>query len=175
METAIAFAIFMMVVGLIASHSSDKKAAKAAKAEQDSLAKYRSETREIVRNRAMKDFKVEYTEDELDWICDVAETQNGKEGLSQIRNVFETCPRDKLESFMMLIEEEHFKYILDQRDEEHSNELERNWQNILEDFKKLNPAQRKVHLDYLKKNYSDTLTDEQLHILELACLSDQER
>ena len=51
-------------------------------------------------------------------------------------------------------------------------EKERQWQAVLDDFRRLNPAQQKSHLSYLKKHHTGELTNEQLHILELVSLGE---
>lgn len=177
----VAFAIIAAIAYWVNSNREDKervvaneKAAKIAQTERNNLMQARKEARKAIRSRA-RDFGVEYTEDELDWICDVFEANSGKSGLIKIRNIFETYPQDKLEAFMMRIEVEHSKYLIEQQATERSNESEQKWQEILEDFKRLNSAQQKSHLAYIKKNHADELTDEQLHILELISLNEQKQ
>ena len=51
-------------------------------------------------------------------------------------------------------------------------EEQRKWQVVLDDFRRLNPAQQKSHLAYIKKRHADELTNEQLHILELLSLGE---
>lgn len=130
----------------------------------------REETKTTIHSRALK-LGVDYTDDELDWICDNAETHSGKEGLANIGRMFEVAPKEKLEELMMKIEAQHMKYLMDRHDAQLSDETARRWQVILNDFRQLNPAQQKAHLAYIKK-HSNELNEEQLHILELVSLGD---
>ena len=150
----------------------NQKATKIAKAESSDMERVKNDTRKTIRSRALE-LGVDYTKDELDWICDRAISHSGKKGLEDIRQMFATAPRSKLEAFMVKIEKDHLMYLVERQEAQRSERAEHRWQVILDDFKKLNPAQQKTHLTYIKKN-TDELTEEQLHILELISLSDRE-
>lgn len=175
-----AFAVIIGVAYWVNSRREDKervaaneKAAKVAKDKSDVIENAKSKTRKIIRTRA-KEFDVDYTDDELDWILNWAVSQSGQKGLENLEYMFTTAPKDKLEQLMMKIEKDHLTYSAEQQEAQRSNEAEYRWLALLGDFNKLNPAQQKTHLAYIKKN-TDELTDEQLHTLELISLGDRER
>ena len=177
-SAVIAFTIIMGIAYWINSSREEKervaaneKAAGVAKAHSDDIDRAKSKVRKTIHARA-SEFGVDYTIDELDWICNNAVSHSGKKGLEDIGRMFATAPKDKLEALMMKIEVEHFKYLTEQQATQRTNEAERKWQTILEDFKRLNPAQQKSHLTYIKKHHAGELTNEQLHILELVSLGE---
>ena len=150
--------------------AASKEAAKEAKAKGDEASKTREIARKKIHSRTLE-FGVEYTDDELGWILDTAVFHSGIKGLEDIGNTFAVAPKDKLEQLMMKIEKDHTIYLAEQQITQLSAEAERKWQALLDNFKKLNPAQQKAHLAYIKKT-TDELTDEQLHILELVSLGE---
>ena len=161
----------MVILGFgywINQRAKDKSEQDARKEAQNDLAKVREEAKATIHSRAMK-FGIDYTDNQLDWICDNAQAHFGKEGIAKIEHMFETAPKEKLEELMMKIEVQHMEYLAEQNATKLSDESARRWQAILSDFKKLNPAQQKTHLAYIKK-HSNELNDEQLHILELISL-----
>ncbi len=181
MEIPSGLAAFAVIAGIaywINSSREEKRkwqgetaASQEARKKHEKLLQTREKARNAIRSRA-KEFDVDYADDELDWICSNAEAHSGEKGLADIGNVFATAPRSTVEKLMMKIEKDHLIYLADQQAEQQSAEKERQWQTVLDDFRRLNPAQQKSHLTYLKKHHTDELTDEQLHILELVSLGE---
>lgn len=168
---SIAALLIILGVGYWMNQRSNTNEDRATKQKaQDDLANVREKARTAIRTRA-SNFGVDYTDDELDWICDNAEAHSGREGLVNIGKMFATAPRERLEELMMKIEKDHMIYLVEQQTKRLSDDAERRWNEILEDFKKMNPAQRKAHLAYIKK-HTDELSEEQLHILTLLSLGD---
>ena len=115
-----AFAVIIGVAYWVNSRREDKervaaneKAAKVAKDKSDVIESAKSKTRKIIRTRA-KEFDVDYTDDELDWILNWAVSQSGKKGLANLEYMFTTAPKDKLEQLMMKIEKDHLTYSAEQ-------------------------------------------------------------
>lgn len=178
----VAFAVIMGIAYWVNSRGEEKrkqqeaaaanaKAIKIAQAKHDSRTRARSKARNAISSRAAE-FKVEYPSDQMNWILDGAEARSGEKGLADIAHVFATAPKSTVEKLMMKIEKDHLMYLADQQAEQQSAESERQWQTALDDFRRLNPAQQKSHLTYLKKHHTGELTDEQLHILELVSLGE---
>lgn len=180
---ATSIAALVIILGLIywANSRSQEKAAttsseKAAKNASDERMNLRREAIAVVSSRAKK-FDIQFSAEELDWICDEVEAESGKEGLQQVIEKFGKAGdkgnydtvREQFES----IKSDYRHYLIDAEQSRQKVETERQWQVVLEDFKKLNPAQQKTHLAYIKKN-TDELTKEQLHVLELISLGEQE-
>lgn len=154
----------------LAQRGKDKSEQEAKKAALDDLAKVRQETKATIHSRAMK-FGIDYTDNQLNWICDEVEQGHGKEGLIKVNRMFKQDEDAKLKSLVVLIGKEYQAHLQDKEMAELKDEVDRKWHAILDDFKKLNPAQQKVHLEYIKK-HSNELDEEQLHILELVSLGD---
>ena len=173
MESAIAFGIFIAVVGYFITRSDDKKKEDEQKKISDKINNSRSMLKASIVKRAAALNVTDYTGEKLDFICDIVQTYGGDEGLLKAKQEFDTVPDNKVENFLMQIEVAHFKHLLDKQERQQKQEEEEAWQIVLNDFKRLNPAQRKSHLAYIKKgDYG--LSDEQLHILELISLSEPE-
>lgn len=171
MQSAVAFGIFIAIVGYFTARSDNKRKEEEQKKISDRINNLRGMLKASVVKRAVALNVTDYTDEELDFICDIVQTYGGSEGLLKAKQEFDTVSDNKVESFLMQIEIAHFKYLLDNQERQRKRDNEEAWQMILNDFKKLNPAQRKSHLAYIKKgDYG--LSDEQLHILELASLSD---
>lgn len=177
-----AFAVIMGIAYWVNSRGEEKrkqqeaaaanaKATKIAQAKHDSRTRARSKARNAISSRAAE-FKVEYPSHQMNWILDSAEARSGEKGLTDIAHVFATAPSDTIQKLIMKLEQGHLMYMVDLRLKQESAESERQWQAVLDDFKRLNPAQQKSHLSYLKKHHTDELTDEQLHILELVSLGE---
>ena len=149
----------------------NEKLAKVERAKSSELQRKKNETSKIIRSRALE-LGVDYTDEELNWICNKAMSNSGKKGLDDIGKMFATAPKDKLGQLIMKMEKEHLMYFAEQHVTRLSDEAERKWKALLENFIKLNSAQQKSHLAYIKKNHKDELTDEQLHTLELIILSE---
>jgi hypothetical protein len=73
-------------------------------------------------------------------------------------------------AIMFEIEAEHFNYLIQKDKEKKEQEKSREWKRLCEDFSRLNVAQRKSHLEYIK-SHENNLTEEQLHVLGLSCLA----
>lgn len=148
-----------------------QKASKKTQARHDNRTRARIKARNAINSRAA-DFDVEYSSDQMNWILDRAEVESGEKGLADITHIFATASRDVVEKLIVEVEKSYLMYQVDLRFEQESVESERQWQAVLDDFKRLNPAQQKSHLAYIKKHHTGELTDEQLHILELVSLGE---
>lgn len=163
----------MIIMGFwywMSERSKSKTEQEATKEVQDDVVKAREETKATIHSRAMK-FGIDYTDNQLDWICDEIAQDHGKEGLIKVNRMFKQEEDERLKSLFELIEKEYQNYLQDKEIAELKDAVDRKWRAILDDFKKLNPAQQKVHLDYIKK-HSNELNEKQLHILELISLGD---
>lgn len=175
----VAFTIIMGIAYWINSSREEKDTAaateKAIKAARDELEQARDEVQEAIRARADK-FDIHFSTDELDWICDEVEAEAGREGLLQVIERYSRAGdegdrlavREQFES----IKSSYQKYLQESKQSRIQAEEERKWQVLLDDFKRLNPAQQKSHLTYIKKHHVGELTNEQLHILELVSLGE---
>jgi len=85
----------------------------------------------------------DYTNEELDFICDIVQAYGGSEGLLKAKQELDTVPDDKVEGFLAQMEVTHFKHLLDNQERQWKRDDEEAWQTVLNDFKRLNPAQRK--------------------------------
>ncbi len=171
-SAVIAFTIILGIAYWINSSREEKAAVataeKAAKATRNELNQAREAAQAAMQERAEK-FDIHFSTDELDWICDEVEAEAGRDGLLQVAERYSqagnkgdrTTIREQFEAIKSSYQEH-----LQQSESEHK------WQVVLEDFKRLNPAQQKSHLAYLKKHHAGELTDEQLHILELVSLGE---
>lgn len=161
----------MVILGFgywINQRAKDKSELDARKEAQNDLSKVREETKATIHSRAMK-FGIDYTDNQLDWICDEIAQDHGQDGLIKVNRMFKQEEDERLKSLFELIENEYKNHLQDKEIAELKDEVDRKWRAILDDFKKLNPAQQKVHLGYIKK-HSNELNEEQLHILELISL-----
>ena len=172
MKSAIAFGIFIAVVGYFITRSEDKKKEEEQKKIRDRINDSRSMLKDSIIKRAAAFNVTDYTDEELDFICDMVQETKGNEGLLKANEELDTASDNKVGHFLMEVEMAHFKHLLDNQERQRKQDDEEAWQIILNDFKKLNPAQRKKHLTYLKKYHSDALSREQLHVLALLCLGE---
>ncbi len=175
----VAFTVIMGIAYWINSSREEKVTAavteKAIKAARDELKKTRVAAQEAIQARAEK-FDIHFSTDELDWICDEVEAEAGREGLLQVIERYSRAgdkgdPLDVREQFES-IKSSYQEYLQQSELSRAQAEEECKWQVLLDDFKRLNPAQQKPHLSYIKKHHAAELTDEQLHILELVSLSE---
>lgn len=178
-SAVVAFAIIMGIAYWINSSREEKATAeatqKAIKAARDELEQARDEAQEAIQTRAEK-FDIRFSADELDWICDEVEAEAGREGLLQVIERYSRAGdkghrlavREQFES----IKSSYQEYLQESELSRVQAEEQRKWQAVLDDFKRLNPAQQKSHLAYIKKHHTGELTDEQLHILELVSLGE---
>lgn len=175
----VAFTVIMGIAYWINSSREEKVTAavteKAIKAARDELKKTRVAAQEAIQARAEK-FDIHFSTDELDWICDEVEAEAGREGLLQVIERYSRAgdkgdPLDVREQFES-IKSSYQEYLQQSELSRAQAEEERKWQVLLDDFKRLNPAQQKSHLSYIKKHHAAELTDEQLHILELVSLGE---
>lgn len=176
-SAVIAFTIIMGIAYWVNSSREEKNAAevteKAIKAARDELEQARKNAQEAIQARAEK-FDIHFSTDELDWICDEVEAEAGREGLLQVIERYSRAGdkgdrlaiREQFES----IKSSYQEYLQESGLLRTQTEEARKWQVLLDDFKRLNPAQQKSHLIYIKKHYASELTNEQLHILELVSL-----
>ena len=175
----VAFTVIMGIAYWINSSREEKVTAavteKAIKAARDELKKTRVAAQEAIQARAEK-FDIHFSTDELYWICDEVEAEAGREGLLQVIERYSRAgdkgdPLDVREQFES-IKSSYQEYLQQSELSRAQAEEERKWQVLLDDFKRLNPAQQKSHLSYIKKHHAAELTDEQLHILELVSLGE---
>jgi len=162
--------IMCLIVYWLSSRGEKKRKEQRAQAERDRLNKIRMDTREVIRSRAKAEFNVDYADDELNWLIKTIESEDGEEGIVNLGLVFAKDSKENIEKYIVMIEVTYHKHLLKQQFAQVAAEDEKRLQEILEDFKRLNPDQRKLHFAYIKKHYADVLTREQLHILELASL-----
>lgn len=172
MQSAIAFGVFIAIVGYFITRSEDKKKEEEQKKINDRINDSRSMLKDSIVKRAVAFNVTDYTNEELDFICDIVQAYGGSEGLLKAKQELDTVPDDKVEGFLAQMEVAHFKHLLDNQERQWKRDEEEAWQTVLNDFKRLNPAQRKKHLTYLKKYHSDALSREQLHVLALLCLGE---
>lgn len=171
-SAVIAFTIILGIAYWINSSREEKTAAaaaeNAAKATRDGLKQARKDAQMAILNRAEK-FDIHLSTNELDWICDEVEAEAGRDGLLQVT---ERCSQAGDKGNRTAIREQFEAIKSSYQEHLQESEWERKWQVILEDFKRLNHAQQKSHLAYLKKHHENELTEEQLHILELVSLGE---
>ena len=175
----VALVIILGVAYWINSSREDKATAEATeqaiKAARNELEQARDEAQEAIQKRAER-FDIHFSTDELDWICDEVEAEAGREGLLQVIARYSRAGdkgdrlavREQFESIKLSYQE----YLQESELSHTQAEEERKWQVLLDDFKRLNPAQQKSHLTYIKKHHAGELTNEQLHILELVSLGE---
>ena len=175
----VALVIILGVEYWINSSREDKATAEATeqaiKAARDELEQAREEAQEAIQARAEK-FDIHFSTDELDWICDEVEAEAGREGLLQVTERYgragdkgdRLAVREQFES----IKSSYQEYLQESELSRTQAEEGHKWQVLLDDFKRLNPAQQKSHLAYIKKHHTGELTNEQLHILELVSLGE---
>lgn len=175
----VALVIILGIAYWINSNREEKATAeateKAIKAARDELEQARDEAQEAIRSRAKK-FDIHFTAEELDWICDEVEVEAGRKGLLQVIERYSRAGdkgdrlvvREQFES----IKSSYQEYLQESESSRVQAEEEHKWQVLLDDFKRLNPAQQKSHLAYIKKHHAGELTNEQLHILELVSLGE---
>ena len=178
-SAVVAFAIIMGIAYWINSSREEKATAeatqKAIKAARDELEQARDEAQEAIQKRAER-FDIHFSTDELDWICDEVEAEAGREGLLQVIERYSRAGdkgdrlavREQFESIKLSYQE----YLQESELSRTQAEEGHKWQVLLDDFKRLNPAQQKSHLAYIKKHHAGELTNEQLHILELVSLGE---
>lgn len=178
-SAVIAFTIILGIAYWINSSREEKataeKTEKAIKAARDELEQARDEAQEAIQARAEK-FDIHLSAEELDWICDEVEAEAGREGLLQVIERYSRAGdkgdrlavREQFES----IKSSYQEYLQESKLSRAQAEERRKWQAVLDDFKRLNPAQQKSHLAYIKEHHTGELTDEQLHILELVSLGE---
>ena len=178
-SAVVAFTIILGIAYWINSSREEKTTAeatqKAIKAARDELEQARDEVQEAIQTRAEK-FDIHFSAEELDWICDEVEAEAGREGLLQVIERYSQAGdkgdrlavRGQFES----IKSSYQEYLQESELSRVQAEEQRKWQAMLDDFKRLNPAQQKSHLSYIKKHHTGELTDEQLHILELVSLGE---
>ena len=178
-SAVIAFTIILGIAYWINSSREEKAAAtaaeKAAKTNRDGLEQAREAAQAAIQKRAEK-FDIHFSTDELDWICDEVEAEAGREGLLQVIERYSRAGdkgdrlavREQFESIKLSYQE----YLQESELSRTQAEEEHKWQVLLDDFKRLNPAQQKSHLAYIKKHHAGELTNEQLHILELVSLGE---
>lgn len=178
-SAVIAFTIILGIAYWINSNREEKATAeateKAIKAARNELEQARDEAQEAIQARAEK-FDIHFSAEELDWICDEVEAEAGREGLLQVIERYgragdkgdRLAVREQFES----IKSSYQEYLQESELSRVQAEEQRKWQAVLDDFKRLNPAQQKSHLSYIKKHHTGELTDEQLHILELVSLGE---
>lgn len=172
MQSAIAFGVFIAIVGYFITRSEDKKKEEEQKKINDRINDSRSVLKDSIVNRAAAFNVTDYTNEELDFICDIVQAYGGNEGLLKVKQELDTVPDDKVEGFLAQMEVAHFKHLIDNQERQRKRDDEEAWQTVLNDFKRLNHAQSKKHLTYLKKYHSDALSREQLYILALLCLGE---
>ncbi len=178
-SAVIAFTIILGIAYWINNSREEKATAeateKAIKAARDELEQARDEAQEAIRARAGK-FDIHFTAEELDWICDEVEAEAGREGLLQVierySRVGDKGDRLAVSEQFESIKSSYQEYLQESELSRIQTEEQRKWQAVLDDFKRLNPAQQKSHLAYIKKRHTGELTDEQLHILELVSLGE---
>ncbi|MFZ1243236.1 MAG: hypothetical protein WAQ22_03780 [Candidatus Saccharimonas sp.] len=175
----VALVIILGVAYWINSSREEKATAEATekviKTTRDELEQAREEAQEAIQARAKK-FDIHFSSDELDWICDEIEAEAGREGLLQVTERYSQAGdrgdrlavREQFES----IKSSYQEYLQESELSRVQAEEQRKWQAVLDDFKRLNPAQQKSHLAYIKKHHAGELTNEQLHILELVSLGE---
>lgn len=178
-SAVIAFSIILGIAYWISNSREEKATAeaneKAIKAARDELEQVRDEAQEAIQTRADK-FDIHFTAEELDWICDEVEAESGREGLLQVIKRYSQAGdkgdrlavREQFES----IKSSYQEYLQESELSRVQAEEQRKWQAVLDDFRRLNSAQQKSHLAYIKKHHTDELTDEQLHILKLVSLGE---
>ena len=175
----VALVIILGVAYWINSSREDKATAEATeqaiKAARNELEQARDEAQEAIQKRAER-FDIHFSTDELDWICDEVEAEAGREGLLQVIERYSRAGdkgdrlavREQFESIKLSYQE----YLQESELSRTQAEEGHKWQVLLDDFKRLNPAQQKSHLAYIKKHHAGELTNEQLHILELVSLGE---
>ena len=175
----VALVIILGVAYWINSSREDKATAEATeqaiKAARNELEQARDEAQEAIQKRAER-FDIHFSTDELDWICDEVEAEAGCEGLLQVIERYSRAGdkgdrlavREQFESIKLSYQE----YLQESELSRTQAEEEHKWQVLLDDFKRLNPAQQKSHLTYFKKHHVGELTNEQLHRLELVSLGE---
>lgn len=178
-SAVIAFSIILGIAYWISNSREEKATAeaneKAIKAARDELEQVRDEAQDAIQTRADK-FDIHFTAEELDWICDEVEAESGREGLLQVIKSYSQAGdkgdrlavREQFES----IKSSYQEYLQESELSRVQAEEQRKWQAVLDDFRRLNSAQQKSHLAYIKKHHTDELTDEQLHILKLVSLGE---
>lgn len=178
-SAVIAFTIILGIAYWINNSREERAAAeaseKAIKAARDELEQARDEAQEAIQSRADK-FDIHFTAEELDWICDEVETEAGREGLLQVIEKYSQAgdkgDRQAVREQFESIKSSYQEYLQESELSRVQAEEQRKWQAVLDDFRRLNPAQQKSHLAYIKKRHADELTNEQLHILELVSLGE---
>lgn len=178
-SAVIAFTIILGIAYWINSSREEKATAeaneKAVKSARDELEQARDEAQEAIQSRADK-FDIHFTAEELDWICDEVEAEAGREGLLQVIEKYSQAgdkgDRQAVREQFESIKSSHQEYLQESELSRVQAEEQRKWQAVLDDFRRLNPAQQKSHLAYIKKRHADELTNEQLHILELVSLGE---
>lgn len=178
-SAVVAFTIILGIAYWVNSRHEEKAAVaaaeKVAKATHDELKQAREDAQVAIRERAEK-FDIHFSADELDWICDEVEVEAGREGLLQVIERYgragnkgnRLVVREQFES----IKSSYQEYLQESELSSVQAEEQRKWQAVLDDFKRLNPAQQKSHLTYIEKHHAGELTNEQLHILELVSLGE---
>lgn len=173
METAVAFGIFIAIVGYFIARSANKEKVQAVRAAQDAqeeISSIREATKSVIHSRAVEQ-GVDLTDEQLDWVCSEVESGHGKAGLVTVKERFELAKDEGLRRLLDMIVAGYQNHVEEVEIANLKDETERKWQAVLEDFKRMNPAQQKEHLAYIKK-HTNELSDEQLHILKLISLSE---
>ena len=81
MQSAIAFGIFIAIVGYFITRSEDKKKEEEQKKINDRINDSRSMLKDSIVKRAVAFNVTDYTNEELDFICDIVQAYGGSEGL----------------------------------------------------------------------------------------------
>ncbi len=173
MESAIAFGIFLAIVGYFIARSNDKEKAKEMQSAHAESDKIREDTKVAIHSQAIK-HGIDFNDEQLSWVCSEIESEHGKSGLITVKDRFESAKSDELKRLLEMIEVGYQNHIEETEIATLKDEADRKWRAVLDDFKRMNPAQQKKHLAYIKKNTNE-LSEEQLHILELISLSDNSK
>lgn len=92
----------MIIMGFwywMSERSKSKTEQEATKEVQDNVVKAREETKATIHSRAMK-FGIDYTDNQLDWICDEIAQDHGKEGLIKVNRMFKQEEDERLKSLL---------------------------------------------------------------------------
>lgn len=170
MKSAVAFGIFIFIVGYFIARSENKEKAKELQIMSDELSKAREGVKMAINVQAVK-HGANFTDQQLDWVCSEVESGHGKEGLIMVKERLESASENEARKLLGMIETGYVEHQEELEITRLKNEADRKWQAVLDNFKMMNSAQRKKHLAYIKKNVNE-LSEEQLHILELISLGD---
>lgn len=109
MQSAIAFGIFIAIVGYFITRSEDKKKEEEQKKINDRINDSRSMLKDSIVKRAVAFNVTDYTNEELDFICDIVQAYGGSEGLLKAKQELDTVPDNKVEGFLAQIGSSSFQ------------------------------------------------------------------